>query len=40
MTNVGVVGLGNMGSGLTKNLIKKKFSTIGLDLCKKRMEDF
>ena len=40
MTNVGVVGLGNMGSGLTKNLIKKKFNTIGLDLSKKRMEDF
>ena len=40
MTNVGVVGLGDMGSGLAKNLIKNKFNTIGLDLSKKRMEDF
>ena len=40
MTNVGVVGLGDMGSGLAKNLIKIKFNTIGLDLSKKRMEDF
>ena len=37
---VGIVGLGDMGSGLAKNLIKNKFNTIGLDLSKKRMEDF
>ena len=37
---VGVVGLGDMGSGLAKNLIQNKFETIGFDLNKKRMEDF
>ena len=37
---VGVIGLGDMGSGLAKNLIQNKFETIGFDLNKKRMEDF
>ena len=37
---VGVIGLGDMGSGLAKNLILKKFETMGFDLNKKRMEDF
>tara|TARA_B100001123_G_C15283742_1_gene1014896 strand:+ start:327 stop:1214 length:888 start_codon:yes stop_codon:yes gene_type:complete len=37
---VGVIGLGDMGSGLAKNLILNKFETIGFDLNKKRMEDF
>ena len=40
MTNVGVVGLGDMGSGLANNLIKNKFNTIGFDLNTKRMNDF
>ena len=40
MRNVGVVGLGNMGSGLAKNLIKKGFKTIGLDLSDNRMKAF
>ena len=37
---VGVIGLGDMGSGLAKNLIQNKFETIGFDLNKKRMENF
>ena len=40
MRNVGVVGLGNMGSGLAKNLIKNGFKTIGLDLSDNRMKAF
>ena len=40
MRNVGVVGLGNMGSGLAKNLIKNGFETIGLDLSDNRMKAF
>ena len=40
MQNVGVVGLGNMGSGLAKNLIKNGFETIGLDLSDNRMKAF
>ena len=37
---VGVIGLGNMGSGIAKNLILNKFETIGFDLDKKRMKNF
>ena len=40
MKNVGIVGLGDMGSGLAKNLIINNFSTMGLDLNEQRMEDF
>ena len=40
MENVGIVGLGDMGSGLAKNLINKNFSTMGIDLNEKRMKDF
>ena len=40
MENVGIVGLGDMGSGFAKNLINKNFSTMGIDLNKKRMQDF
>ncbi len=40
MFKVGVIGLGDMGSGLAKNLIKNNFSTWGYDLNKKRMVDF
>ncbi len=37
MKRVGVIGLGDMGSGLTKNLIKNGFATTGLDLSEARM---
>ena len=40
MTKVGVVGLGNMGSGIAKNLLLHKFETIGFDLDNKRMASF
>jgi L-threonate 2-dehydrogenase len=37
---VGVIGLGDMGSGLAKNLIKNGFPTVGLDLKPERMAAF
>jgi 3-hydroxyisobutyrate dehydrogenase-like beta-hydroxyacid dehydrogenase len=37
---VGVIGLGDMGSGLAKNLIKNGFETHGIDLQKHRMDAF
>lgn len=37
---VGVIGLGDMGSGLAKNLIKNGFQTNGLDLSEERMSAF
>nr|WP_306267815.1 NAD(P)-dependent oxidoreductase [Pararhizobium sp. IMCC3301] len=40
MKRVGVVGLGDMGSGLAKNLIKNGFETTGLDLDAARMAAF
>ena len=40
MQRVGVVGLGDMGSGLAKNLIKTGFQTTGLDLSEARMAAF
>ena len=40
MKRVGVVGLGDMGSGLAKNLIAAGFDTTGLDLSEQRMEAF
>lgn len=40
MQRVGVVGLGDMGSGLVKNLIKNGFQTAGLDLSEERMSAF
>jgi 3-hydroxyisobutyrate dehydrogenase-like beta-hydroxyacid dehydrogenase len=40
MKTVGVIGLGDMGSGLAKNLIENGFETIGLDLSEKRMAAF
>ncbi len=40
MKRVGVIGLGDMGSGLAKNLIKNGFTTIGLDLLEARMSAF
>ena len=36
----GVIGLGDMGSGLAKNLIQNGFTTIGFDLSDKRMRAF
>ena len=40
MFKAGVIGLGNMGSGLAKNLIKNNFSTWGYDISKERMDYF
>ncbi|MDC0056914.1 NAD(P)-dependent oxidoreductase [Alphaproteobacteria bacterium] len=40
MHKIGVVGLGDMGSGLAKNLIKNGFDTIGLDISEKRTQAF
>ena len=40
MKKVGVVGLGDMGSGLAKNLIAAGFEVTGFDLSEKRMSDF
>ena len=36
MKKVGIVGIGDMGSGLAKNLINNGFSVIGLDLLEHR----
>ncbi|SDQ14206.1 NAD(P)-dependent oxidoreductase [Pseudovibrio sp. Tun.PSC04-5.I4] len=40
MKRTGVIGLGDMGSGLAKNLIKNGFETTGLDLSEARMAAF
>lgn len=40
MKQVGVVGLGDMGSGLARNLIKAGLAVRGFDLSQKRMADF
>ncbi len=40
MKRVGVVGLGDMGSGLAKNLLKEGFEVAGLDLSEARMAAF
>lgn len=40
MERVGVIGLGDMGSGLAKNLIKNGFETFGFDLSETRMKAF
>ena len=40
MKRVGVIGLGDMGSGLAKNLLAAGFEVRGLDLSEKRMTDF
>ena len=37
MKKIGVIGLGNMGMGMAKNLIKSGFSVIGFDLDDKRL---
>jgi 3-hydroxyisobutyrate dehydrogenase-like beta-hydroxyacid dehydrogenase len=40
MKHVGVIGLGDMGSGLAKNLLAAGFSVLGHDLSDKRMAEF
>ncbi|MEL6103188.1 MAG: NAD(P)-dependent oxidoreductase [Pseudomonadota bacterium] len=40
MTTVGIIGLGDMGSGLAKNLLANGFETWGLDLLPARIEAF
>jgi 3-hydroxyisobutyrate dehydrogenase-like beta-hydroxyacid dehydrogenase len=40
MNRVGVVGLGDMGSGLAKNLIAAGFATTGFDVSEQRMAAF
>ena len=40
MKNIGVVGLGDMGSGLAKNLMANRFSVFGLDLKPERQAAF
>ncbi len=40
MMKTGVIGLGDMGSGLAKNLISNGFETRGYDLSEKRLTDF
>lgn len=40
MKNVGVIGLGDMGSGLAKNLIKSGYNVIGMDLKADRLAAF
>ena len=40
MKKVGIVGIGDMGSGLAKNLVKNGFSVIGLDLLQHRKVAF
>ena len=40
MSRVGVIGLGDMGSGLAKNLMKAGFDVAGLDLSENRMNAF
>ncbi|MEQ8356234.1 MAG: NAD(P)-dependent oxidoreductase [Kiloniellaceae bacterium] len=40
MKQVGVVGLGDMGSGLAKNLIAAGFTVLGFDLSESRMAGF
>ena len=40
MKKVGVIGIGNMGSGLAKNLIKNGFATSGHDIDSAKMQAF
>ncbi|WP_299685164.1 NAD(P)-dependent oxidoreductase [uncultured Tateyamaria sp.] len=40
MTQVGVIGIGDMGSGLAKNLIANGFETWGIDLLAARQQAF
>jgi len=40
MTTIGVIGIGDMGSGLAKNLLKAGYTVQGRDLLPNRMADF
>ncbi|MEO9459548.1 MAG: NAD(P)-dependent oxidoreductase [Lentilitoribacter sp.] len=40
MKNVGIIGIGDMGSGIAKNLIKNGYETWGYDLIATRMSAF
>ena len=40
MKRVGVIGLGDMGSGLAKNLIESGFDVVGYDLSETRLDAF
>ena len=40
MKTVGVIGLGDMGSGLAKNLLKHGFEVRGADLLSQRQDAF
>ena len=40
MKMAGIIGIGDMGSGLAKNLIKNGFGVTGIDLKQERMEAF
>ncbi|MBT6416627.1 NAD(P)-dependent oxidoreductase [Candidatus Puniceispirillum sp.] len=40
MTKVGIVGIGDMGSGIAKNLIAGGFDVHGIDTLEKRMQNF
>lgn len=40
MKNVGIIGIGDMGSGLAKNLIKHGYHVTGVDLKPERMDAF
>jgi putative dehydrogenase len=40
MNNIGIIGLGDMGSGLAKNLMANGFSVFGLDLKPERQAAF
>ncbi|MEO1779939.1 MAG: NAD(P)-dependent oxidoreductase, partial [Pseudomonadota bacterium] len=40
MTKVGVIGIGDMGSGLAKNLIANGYETWGIDLLESRQRAF
>ena len=38
MTRIGVIGLGNMGIGLAKNLLKNGYDVQGYDLSSERID--
>ena len=40
MKTIGVIGLGDMGSGLAKNLLSSGFGVVGFDLSEQRMQTF
>ena len=40
MKTIGVIGLGDMGSGLAKNLLASGFDVVGFDLSEQRMQTF